>query len=93
MVCNIISKFGFCFKCIFKDLPSNYIVNSSGNVGILNSAVNVVAAIQTTEAIKVLTENLDSLIKGLIIIDVWDLSLEIIEIKKDINYKCPLCNK
>jgi len=47
-----------------------------------HSAVNIISSIQTTEAIKILIGDLDLLIKGLIIIDIWDLSLDIIEIKE-----------
>ena len=91
MVCNIIPNYRYCLRCIFKDLPKNFIGDTSSNVGILNSAVSVIASIQTTEAIKILTGNIKSLIDGLIIIDLWDISLETIEINKDIKYKCPVC--
>jgi molybdopterin-synthase adenylyltransferase len=92
MVCNIIPKSGYCLRCIFKDLPANFTGASSSNVGILSSAVSVVASIQTTEALKILTGNIAALTKGLIILDVWDLSLEIIEIEKDTDHRCPVCN-
>lgn len=82
MVCNIIPGSGYCLRSIFKGLPTNFGGPSSSNVGILNSAVNIISSIQTTEAIKILVGDLNSLIKGLIIIDIWDLSLDIIEIKK-----------
>jgi adenylyltransferase/sulfurtransferase len=82
MVCNIIPGSGYCLRSIFKELPANFEGLNSSNVGILNSAVNIISSIQTTEAIKILVGDLNSLIKGLIIIDVWDLSLDIIEIRK-----------
>lgn len=82
MVCSIISGLEYSFKSIFSELPADFEGLNASNAGILNSAVNVIASIQTTEAIKILIGDLDSLIKGLIIIDVWDLSLDIIEIRK-----------
>lgn len=82
MVCNIIPGSGYCLKSIFKELPANFEGLSSSNAGILNSAVNIISSIQTTEAIKILIGDLNSLIKGLVVIDIWDLSLDIIEIKK-----------
>lgn len=33
----------------------------------------------------------DAMIKGLINIDIWDLSVDIIEIRKDSGYVCPVC--
>jgi adenylyltransferase/sulfurtransferase len=92
MVCSIIPESGYCFKCIFKDLPANFIGATSGNVGILGSAVSAVASIQTTEALKILTGNFSAITRGLVILDVWDLSLEIVDIEKDAGYKCPVCN-
>ena len=83
MVCNIIPGSGYCLRSIFKELPANFEGLSSSNVGILNSTVNIVSSIQTTEAIKILVSDFDSLIKGLIIIDIWNLSVDIIEINKD----------
>jgi molybdopterin-synthase adenylyltransferase len=92
MVCSIVPESGYCLKCIFKDLPANFIGASSGNVGVLGSAVSAIASIQTTEALKILSGNTSAITKGLIVMDMWDLSLEIIEIKKDTGYKCPVCN-
>ena len=83
MACSIIPSSGFCLKSIFNELPVNFGGLSSSNVGILNSAVNIISSIQSTEAIKILVGDFDSLIKGLLIIDIWDLSVDIIEINKD----------
>jgi len=80
-----------CLRCIFAENEfAETEALTSKNAGILNTIVNVVASIQTTEALKILTDNLIFLTKGLIYIDLWDLSLEIINIKK--NDKC-ICSK
>jgi molybdopterin-synthase adenylyltransferase len=92
MVCSIVPESGYCLKCIFKDLPANFIGASSGNVGILGSAVSAIASIQATEALKILAGNISAITKGLIILDIWDLSLDIIEIEKDAGHKCPVCD-
>ncbi len=92
MVYDIVPQKGICLKCIFREVPPPELSASSENVGVINSAVNVVASIQTTEALKILTGNMDSLVKGLISIDLWDLGLEIIDIKKDKDYRCPVCH-
>ena len=60
-------------------------------MGIINTAVYVVASIQSTEALKFLTVNTGDMVRGLINIDIWDLSLDIIDIKKDRDNKCPVC--
>ena len=81
--------FPFSFLIIF--LPSSLLAKSSSNVGILNTAVSLIASIQSTEAIKLLTGNNEYLLKGLAVIDIWDFSAEIIEIKREAGFNCPEC--
>lgn len=47
---------------------------------------------KSTEAFKLLTGNKKDMVKGLINIDIWDLSLDIIKIKVDKDNKCPVCS-
>jgi len=91
MICNIFPGSGYCFKCLFNDIPPDLNGATSENAGILNSAVSAVSSIQTTEALKLLTGNPGSLTRGLIVLDIWDLSLEIIKIRKNTAFKCPVC--
>jgi len=83
-----------CFYCIFGPSAAKYNAysESSANVGILNTAVNVISSIQCTEAIKYLTGNIDAITEGLIIFDIWDTSLEIVKTDAAKGKKiCPVC--
>jgi molybdopterin/thiamine biosynthesis adenylyltransferase len=91
MVFNAMPGRGICLRCLFKEEPRGDNVLNCNTVGIINTAVNVVASIQSTEALKFLTGNIDDMVCGLINIDVWDLSLDIIDIKKDKDNRCPVC--
>ena len=91
MVYNIMPGKGICLRCLFREEPSGENILNCNTVGIINTAVNIIASIQTTEALKFLTGNSDDMIEGLINIDVWDLSLNIIDIKKDKSNRCPVC--
>jgi adenylyltransferase/sulfurtransferase len=82
MASSFIPGSGFSLKSIFRELPVDFKELNSSNSGILMSAVNIISSVQTTEAIKILTGDLDSLIKGLIVLDVWDLSIDIIAIRE-----------
>lgn len=93
MVYTVIPGSGICLKCIFPKEPPLDATLNCNNVGIINTAVNVIASIQSTEALKYLTENLKAMIKGLINLDLWDLSLDILEVKKDKEFICPVCDK
>jgi adenylyltransferase/sulfurtransferase len=91
MVFNIIPGKTPCLRCIFDDADLDKLAETSSNVGILNTAVSVIASIQSTEAIKLLTGNNEYLLKGLAVIDIWDFSAEIIEIKREASFNCPVC--
>ena len=91
MIYNVIPGSGTCLRCLFREEPDNENTLNCNTVGIINTAVNIIASIQSTEALKLLTGNKDAMIKGLINIDIWDLSVDIIEIRKDSEYVCPVC--
>jgi adenylyltransferase/sulfurtransferase len=91
MIYNVMPGSGTCLKCLFREEPDSENTLNCNTVGIINTAVNVIASIQSTEALKLLTGNRDAMVKGLINIDIWDLSLDIIEIRKDSGYNCPVC--
>lgn len=91
MVFNIIPKKTPCFACLFSEAPSTEFAETSVNAGILNTIVNTIAAIQSTEAIKYLTGNENTLLKGLLFIDLWDLSFVTTNIKKPVDFRCPVC--
>lgn len=92
MIYNIIAGKKKCLNCLFREEPQEDIITNCNTIGIINSAVTAVASIQSTEAFKLLTGNQKILSDGLIIIDLWDLSLEILKINKEKNYKCPICD-
>lgn len=90
-VFDVLPGKGPCLRCIFREEPEKENVLSCNTVGILNSAVNIVASIQSTEAYKYLTGNGDAMIRGLINLDIWELSVDIIDIRKDRDNICPVC--
>ena len=68
---NIIPGETACLACIFPDSPRG-VVETCDTSGILNSAVNAVASISVTEAMKFLVGVHDKLRRTLISIDVWE---------------------
>jgi molybdopterin-synthase adenylyltransferase len=93
MVFNIMPKKSPCFNCLFGSLPENFEGQNSGNVGILNTAVNVIASIQATEALKYLTGNTDAMLKDLMVIDLWNFSIDLIAVDKRPAEKCAVCGR
>ncbi len=84
MIMSIMPRRDYCFNCIFKETCCN---ENCETRGILNSAATAVSAIQTTEALKILTKQTPE--NALITIDIWSLKLSKINVKRNPN--CPVC--
>ncbi len=67
---NVIPGQTACLACIFPDSPSGT-VETCETAGILNSAVNLVASIEATEALKFLVGAHERLRRTLLSFDVW----------------------
>ena len=67
---NILPGQTACLACIFPDPPSGT-VETCETAGILGSAVNLVAAIEVAEALKILVGAPDKLRRTLLSFDVW----------------------
>jgi adenylyltransferase/sulfurtransferase len=60
-----------CFRCLFPSPPPLGAMETCETAGVLASSVVTVAAMQWTEAVKLLIGDRDALIRGLIALDVW----------------------
>ena len=78
-----------CFRCFIRDVPEPGATETCDTVGVLATAVSIIASIETTEAIKILTGRRDDLLGKLITIDVWNGRYQSIKLKVDEN--CPVC--
>ena len=67
---NVVPGQTACLACIFPDSPTGT-VETCETAGILNSAVNLVASIEATEAIKFLVGAQERVRKTLLSFDVW----------------------
>ena len=71
-----------CYACMLGEMPAPGSSPTCDTVGVLNTAVAVVASLQVTEAIKILTGNVDALRKGLTNIDVWTNQMQTFAIRR-----------
>jgi molybdopterin/thiamine biosynthesis adenylyltransferase len=67
---NVLPGDTACLACIFPDFPKG-LVETCDTSGILNSAVNLVASIAATEAIKLIVGAGDKIRRSLLSYDVW----------------------
>lgn len=88
MVMDIVPD-GPCLRCVFHQLPQPGQLPTCDTVGIINTLPSVVAALETTEAFKIMLGKEHS--GELMVIDLWQADLQKIKVKKD--PKCEACGK
>ena len=88
---NVIPGRSACLACIFPQAPSG-MVETCDTAGILNSAVNLAASIEATEAIKILLGAKDKLRRTLLSWDVWTNERAEISAEHP-REKCPVCQQ
>ena len=85
MSMNIVPNKTPCFRCIFKEQESL----TENSVGVLNTITNLISSIQSTEAIKILTNQ--DFNKEIFIFNIWNLQMQKLVVKK--NLDCKTCFK
>jgi adenylyltransferase/sulfurtransferase len=80
-----------CFRCLLSELPAPGSTPTCDTVGVLGSAVSVIAAFEVTEAIKLLTGQEKALHRKLLYLDVWTGEMLRLELGK-CDGSCPACD-
>ena len=83
---------GPCFRCLVPTLPAPGSMPTCETAGILGSVPQAVAAMQVTEAIKLLSGHRDQLVRSMRFMDLWDGTLETIDVAKGPG-RCPACDE
>lgn len=78
-----------CLHCLMKQAPIGGM--TCDTVGIISPAVQLVAAYQSVETLKILTENWESLRQELVSFDLWSNQHSSISVKSLRNPKCLSC--
>jgi adenylyltransferase/sulfurtransferase len=82
-----------CLRCLMHEPPSADATPTCDTAGILAPIVSVVAAIQSQEAIKILSGRRDAIQPGLIVIDLWNTRLRQVGLAGLGNRAdCPACS-
>jgi adenylyltransferase/sulfurtransferase len=83
-----------CLRCLFEDAPPPGTSPTCDTVGVLSSAVAIVANFQVAETLKILTGNFDSVSRTLLNLDLW--ANDILQLKVSNAYEkghCPCCKQ
>ena len=79
-----------CLRCVFEDVPPAGTAPTCDTAGVIMPVISVVAAVQVSEALKILTGNTDALHGTLMQIDVWQNEWRRIKLGPPAN-DCPTC--
>jgi adenylyltransferase/sulfurtransferase len=73
---------GPCFACLVGDLPAPGTSPTCDTAGVLNTAVGVVASLEATEALKILSGREEALAPGLQTLDVWHSTSQLVKVPR-----------
>src|ERR1700722_7854766 len=83
-----------CLRCVFEAAPSPGEAGTCETASVLAPIVNVIASIQATEALKILTGKVDQLNRDLLYFDVWENTQRKIKIAPLLGkVDCPCCQR
>jgi len=78
-----------CLNCLLDSIPVSG--TTCDSVGVISPAVSFVAALQTTEALKLLVEDHSHLRSKLITFDLWNNYFQMINVERAKKEDCPSC--
>jgi len=81
-----------CFACLMPEGPPQAgSLPTCDSGGVLATIIQMIAAVQVGEALKVLTGNSDQVSRSLTVIDAWNLRFRSMDLKKLAAAGCPVC--
>lgn len=80
-----------CLRCVFCEAPEPGTVQTADTAGIINSIPYVISAIQSAEALKILTGNFKAVSGDLLTVDLW--SGRFCRVSSPRNTKCQACGR
>ena len=83
-----------CLRCLMSDTPPPGTTPTCDTAGILSPIINVIASIESAEAIKILSGNQAAINRSLTVIDLWDNRLRSISLDSlRENDACDTCQR
>lgn len=83
-----------CLRCVFEAAPAPGEAGTCETAGVLGPIVNIVASLQATEAIKILTGNLEAVNRELTYLDIWENVQRRIKVAPLLGkVDCPCCQR
>lgn len=81
-----------CLRCVFEEIPAAGSSPTCDTAGVIQPIITSISAIQTTEALKILTGNFEDLHGSLVQVDIWRNDWRSIKLGAP-NGECETCGK
>ncbi|HEY7534618.1 MAG TPA: molybdopterin-synthase adenylyltransferase MoeB [Thermodesulfobacteriota bacterium] len=85
------AKRGPCYRCLYPEPPPPGMVPSCAEGGVLGILPGIIGTLQAAEAIKLLLGKGNTLIGKLLFLDVMEMKIRELKLRKDPN--CPICGE
>ncbi len=83
-----------CLRCVVETSPPPGMAATCETAGVLSPTINVIASLQATEAIKIMTGHIEAINRELVYVDVWDNEFRRFKISKlKDKVDCPCCKQ
>jgi molybdopterin/thiamine biosynthesis adenylyltransferase len=79
-----------CLRCVLEEMPPPGSSPTCDTAGVIAPIVHVVAGIQAAEGLKLLTGRTDALLPGIVTVDVWQGTFEVMDLRGQ-KPSCPAC--
>jgi molybdopterin-synthase adenylyltransferase len=81
-----------CLRCLLETLPAPGSGPTCDTAGVVSPIVHVVAGLQGAEALKLLTGRTEALLPGVVTVDVWQGTFEVMDLSGQ-GPSCPACTQ
>ena len=88
MSMTVVPGDGPCLRCLVRDLPGPGQDLTANTAGVINTIVGVIGSIEATEVMKLIVDPA-ARSRQLLVVDVWDLAFERLDVPRDPD--CPCC--
>ena len=83
-----------CLRCLMPEIPEPGSTETCDTAGVIGPAVNVIASLQATEALKILSGQLELVEPALTVVDVWEGTWRRMKLQQpDLREHCPACSQ
>lgn len=81
-----------CLRCVFEEIPDAGSSPTCDTAGVIMPIISTISAVQVTEALKILTGNIDKLHRSLLQFDVWQNDWRKIKLREPLK-DCVCCGE